>query len=286
MLTDSLHKFLFEDFPIKGSIVHLHSSWSEICSKARPLPQYRHMLAEAVCASVLLTSNIKFSGSVSLQIQSGGALGLLVAQCTEKHEVRGVIRGASDSDEAMMHKPLLSINLEPADGGVPYSGMVSLHEDGLARALEQYFEQSEQLETRFWLATGEHCCSGFMLQRMPGQSLDSDAWNRVLALASTISNQELLDLEASNLLRHLFSQENLRIFKPASVRFGCRCSVARVSSMLKSLGESEVQSIIKERGTVEVSCEYCGQTYKFDRIDVIQLFGPGQIMVSDMPGTQ
>ena len=60
-------------------------------------------------------------------------------------------------------------------------------------------------------------------------------------------------------------------------RFACSCSRARVGSMLRSLGEGEVQSILDERGTIDAGCEYCGQQYHFDAVDAVQLFtAPGQ----------
>ena len=55
-------------------------------------------------------------------------------------------------------------------------------------------------------------------------------------------------------------------------RFACSCSRDRVSTMLKGLGEEEVQGIIDERGSVEVGCEFCGQQYRYDAVDAAQLF--------------
>jgi molecular chaperone Hsp33 len=42
--------------------------------------------------------------------------------------------------------------------------------------------------------------------------------------------------------------------------------------MLRGLGEEEAQSILAERKDIEVGCEYCGQQYRFDAVDVAQLF--------------
>jgi len=41
---------------------------------------------------------------------------------------------------------------------------------------------------------------------------------------------------------------------------------------LRGLGQVEVDSIIAERGDVEVGCEFCGQQYRFDAIDAARLF--------------
>jgi molecular chaperone Hsp33 len=42
--------------------------------------------------------------------------------------------------------------------------------------------------------------------------------------------------------------------------------------MLKMLGREEVDSVVEERGSVEVHCEFCNQRYEFDPVDVAQLF--------------
>jgi molecular chaperone Hsp33 len=45
-----------------------------------------------------------------------------------------------------------------------------------------------------------------------------------------------------------------------------------VTSMLRLLGHDEVKSIIAERNTVEVDCEFCGRHYTFDAVDAEQVF--------------
>jgi molecular chaperone Hsp33 len=55
-------------------------------------------------------------------------------------------------------------------------------------------------------------------------------------------------------------------------KFACTCSQERVSSMLRSLGREEVESILAEQGQVEVGCEFCGAQYRFDPVDAAQVF--------------
>jgi molecular chaperone Hsp33 len=42
--------------------------------------------------------------------------------------------------------------------------------------------------------------------------------------------------------------------------------------MLRMLGRDEVESVLAERGEVEVTCEFCGAVYTLDAIDAAQLF--------------
>jgi molecular chaperone Hsp33 len=272
MAEDFLQKFLFEDQPIKGSLVRLDASWAEVCSRAAPPRAARDLLGEAISASVLLTSNIKFRGCISLQIQSAGPVRLVLGQCSDRRDVRGVVTVGGSGAENASRESVLSINLEPADGGVPYQGIVGLGRQGLASALQEYFTMSEQLDTRFFLSAKRQACAGLMLQRMPGGILDPDAWNRIVQLASTVSDVELLALDSQELLYRLFHEERVRLFEADGVQFGCRCSVERVSAMLRSLGEAETSEIIEELGSVDVRCEYCGSKYHFDPVDIALLF--------------
>ena len=91
-------------------------------------------------------------------------------------------------------------------------------------------------------------------------------------MAETVTDRELLQLKDTDLLHRLFSEDNLRVFDPAPVYFRCSCSRERVVTMLKSLGEQEVASIVEEQGAVEVRCEFCNRAYDFDAVDAAGLF--------------
>jgi molecular chaperone Hsp33 len=281
---DFLQKFLFENVPVKGSLVRLDASWKEILTRSQPSESTRDLLGETLCASVLLTSNIKFQGSVSLQVQSAGNLRFLLGQCNHRGELRGVVRMREQPVPEFLKQAILAINLEPERDGTPYQGIVEMNEEGLAGALERYFSQSEQLDTRFWLAAGPSHCSGLMLQRMPGESADADGWNRIKLLASTMAQDELQTLDSRRLISMLFREEDVRLFTASEVRFKCSCSSQKVSSMLQTLGEDDLNDLIKERGVVEVCCEYCGRAYQFDQVDVARIFSETIIPIPESKG--
>ena len=272
---DFLQKFLFEDLLVKGSLVRLSSSWQEIVHRARPKAVTKYVLGETLCASVLLTSNIRFNGSVSLQIQSGGALRLVVGQCSHDGRLRGIARQSEERSLPFLDQAILSLILEPDHGGTPYQGMVEMDNSGLVPAIERYFSDTEQLQSRFWLAAGDSQCSGLMLQKMPEGRMDPDAWNRVQQLASSLSEKELQSLQPEQLIRLLFHQESVRLYAASDIRFSCSCSTDKVTGMLAALGRNELQSLLCERGRIEVCCEYCGKDYLFDPIDIARLLsGP------------
>jgi molecular chaperone Hsp33 len=44
--------------------------------------------------------------------------------------------------------------------------------------------------------------------------------------------------------------------------------------MIQGLGQIEAQSILQERGEIEVGCDFCAAQYRFDAVDVTQMFLP------------
>ena len=104
----------------------------------------------------------------------------------------------------------------------------------------------------------------------------SEDYNRIAILASSLKREELLTLDAQTILRRLFWEEELVLFEPAAgdavPHFACTCSRERVSRMIHSLGTAEAESIIAERGEIEVGCDFCGQQYRFDAVDAAQIF--------------
>ena len=109
-------------------------------------------------------------------------------------------------------------------------------------------------------------------------------FNRIAHLMATLSRNELLQLDAPTVLHRLFWQERLQHHAPLWPRFACTCARERVRAMLRALGPDEVRGIVVERGEVEVACEFCGQTYRFDAVDVGGLFTP-QRDLPDAPGS-
>jgi molecular chaperone Hsp33 len=155
--------------------------------------------------------------------------------------------------------------------GEPYQGIVPLRGEDIAGAIERYFLESEQLPTRLWLTATATRAVGLLLQRLPADT-PSDDWARVGMLAATLTPEELADLPSTELLHRLFNEETLRLFESEPMAFRCGCSRGRIEDTLRAIGESEVESIVAERGAIEVTCEFCNRTYRLDAVDAHQLF--------------
>ncbi len=274
--SDLSYRYLFEEYPIRGQHVSLDQSWLTVAQQSGLEGRGLTLLGEALAAVVLLVDTLKINGSVTLQIRGKGPLGLLVVEANSEKNVRGIARQEGEIEEQMNLQQIfgsecLVITIK-SDVAEPHQGIVPLQGANLSEALEYYFATSEQLPTRFWLACDEKNVSGMLIQKLPGKSVDEDAWNRVSQLAATVSNEELQTLPVPELLHRLFHEELVRLFDPSSINFSCSCSRERTSNMLFSLGKAEVIDIIEQEGEVSVTCEFCNAHYGFDRIDIEQVF--------------
>jgi len=66
------------------------------------------------------------------------------------------------------------------------------------------------------------------------------------------------------------------VLSEAMPKFACTCSRERVSAMISQLGKEEALGIIAEMGHIEVRCDFCGRTERFDLNDVMAIFDSGE----------
>ena len=298
---DELHTFLFEGKPVRGLFVRLSRGWPSLLSRREPgdehPPAVRRLLGEMTAAAVLMHANLRYAGTLVLQIFGDGPVKLAVVEVQPGLGYRSTAKVIGAVDDAADLVSMVNatgagrcaITLDPADksrGQQPYQGVVDLRAGrGVASVLEHYMQQSEQLFTRFVLAADDDSAGGMLVQRLPregegnlegrrGASSDDAevAFEHASVLAGTLTDDELLRGDVMAVLRKLYWEDDLRMFEPRRPAFACRCSRERVRSMLQSLGRGELVSVLEERGEVEIACDFCGLRYRFDAVDVGEMF--------------
>lgn len=277
-MQDTLRRFLFEHAPIRGEIVHLDATWRAVLERHDYPPALRGILGELMAACALLAATLKFDGAVTLQMQGDGPVKLIVVECTAAHTMRATAKWngelASSELRELLGEGRCAITLVPEDGKQGYQGVVALEGRSVAQILEHHLMHSEQLETRLHLACDERSAAGLLLQKLPTRAhqdtVETDDWERATQLAATLAPRELLALPAREILRRLYHEDDIRVFTPRTMSFLCTCSRERVAGMLRMLGRTEVESILQERGAVDVSCEFCNSKYRFDSVDAAQ----------------
>lgn len=284
-MPDTISRFTFDDNPVRGEIVQLEHSYQELLAIHHYPPVVAGLLGELCAAASLLAETIKFDGTLTLQVRSEGEIPLIMAEINDRQQYRAIARKAGQASSTdfstLFHNGQLCLTIQPRNGK-PYQGIVSLHGNNLASCLDEYFAQSEQLPTRIRLAADGERAAGFLLQQMPGAAIPppqgaptETAWEHLSHMAATLSSDELLTLPREELLYRLYHQEALRLHPEKAVQFQCTCNRQRLEEVLFSLGRDELESILEEKGLIDVNCEFCNRFYSFSPADIGGLFGEG-----------
>lgn len=283
-MQDHKQRFLFPDSDIRGELVQVESSVSRILEgHSYPLP-VQGLIGEAVAAVALLASTLKFKGRLALQAQGKGPVSLLLAECSHDGELRALARHSDGQDwsqgdiQTLIGEGTMVITITP-DQGRQYQGIVPLSGDTLAECLQGYFQQSEQLPTSLWLASGNNRAAGLLLQRLPNQLATTDGnnqmWEHLDALASTLQMEELLNLDDQTILHRLFHDTPPQLPDAQPLQFGCTCSRDRNRNALISLGNQELQQLLDEDGEVTLTCDFCRHQEHFDAVDLAEMIREG-----------
>jgi molecular chaperone Hsp33 len=288
MLTDILERFTFENKPLRGEHVYLANSIQTILKQHSYTNALKQLLAESLAIVSLLSAMIKLEGRITLQFHGKNELKLLLAQCTHRHEIRGLIKPENSPKVntlsyaklmEQMKEGILVVMLEfDARPDTPYQAIVPWTGNTMMDAIEAYFENSEQLLTKIWLHYDilHETIAGCMLQALPSQegadTLNLEFFNiaQQMQIAWKQPNDHIAD--AKTFLTTACSHDDIRLFSPVSIAFRCRCERTHFEQAIKVLGIAEAEDEIAKNGELVVTCEFCTRTYHFDKIDIAAIF--------------
>jgi len=282
---DALARFVLEGAAVRGAVVSLDATLRDILGTHPYPPALARALAEFAAAAALLASTLKFKGSLVVQLASEGPVRLAVVECDASLGLRATAQwrdeaGALPADAALAvlagdrARARLVITLDPKDGGPIYQGVVAIGGGSIAGLIEHYLATSEQIDSRMVLVAGDDGVRGLLVQRLPGAGPeDDDAWQRTIAAVAALDRGRFARAATiGDLVATALPQEDIRLFAARATRFACRCSESRVERALRLLGRAEIETLLAERGNVEVTCEFCNRTYALDPASARALF--------------
>jgi molecular chaperone Hsp33 len=283
---DQVAPFQIEGEPVRGRLARLGPAVDEILrAHAYPEP-VANLLGEACALAALVGSNLKFDGRLIVEARGDGPVRFVVAD----YDTSGGLRGYCGFDAAAVAeanrgfarpgaRSLLGAGhfMMTVDQGPDmdrYQGVTAIEGETLALCAEQYFAQSEQTPTRVRLAVGQADvgqgltwrAGGILIQNIAeddARGSTQEAWVRTQAFFETIGEDELLDpgLSSNQLLFRLFHEDGVRVFGAQPLRAFCRCSQARIETVLRSFAAAERADMVEDDGKIRVTCEFCSKTY-------------------------
>ena len=278
---DALINFLFDDLPVRGVLLQAGPAWQELESLHEYPEPVRDLLGESLAAATMIASTMKLAGMLTLQLQAGRGLGMLIAQCDAHLRFRGMagategpVSAASDSFATLAGGGRLSLTVEATRRRDSYQGIVPVSGNSLGEALSHYYRDSAQLDAHFVFRGDGEAVGALMLQRMPDeQGMDSDDWHRLCLMADTLTLDELRPGVSIRLVHKLFAEDDVIAYAPRTTGFHCRCDAARAEQAVRLLGEDDALALLRERGgEIEVTCEFCNKRRTLDIVDVRRLF--------------
>jgi len=275
--SDFVVRFLFEALDIRGAFVRLDASWRSLLAGRGYAATVRDLLGEMTATAVLIADNLKQPGRLTFQLKGHGPVRMLVIDCSTGLHLRGMAQAEPGVAPAPLQELFgdgrLSMILQSDKAHEPWQSQVPASGGSIAEVFEHYLAQSEQQPARLWLAADARHACGLFLQKLPGaDARDADGWTRIEQLAATVRHEELRTLAPEKLLGHLFAEEDVRLFTPKPVSYDCPEDREKVSGMLRSLGRTEVESILEEQGEIVVHDDICNHEYRFDAGDLDALF--------------
>jgi len=308
---DSLYGFHLAHGLMRGRLVRLGEALDDLLSRHQDPPVVQALLAETAVLAAALAGGIKYDGVFTLQTSGDGPIATLMADVTSTGDVRAVARldrerlatvleawpEAEQTPSAIGLRPLLghghvAFTVDQGPRTDRYQGITELCGDSLARSVEHYFRQSEQLPTAIISAVrrdpkapdGTGWQGGCLLvQRMPPEAggrddaAAEDAWETAGVLMQTLGADELLDpaLTPDRIVHRLFHAEALVPGETRSLRFGCRCSREKLEAALSRFARAELESMKQDDGCVTATCQFCAAHYTFVDKDLNALASDG-----------
>ncbi|MFL5256288.1 MAG: Hsp33 family molecular chaperone HslO [Rhodopila sp.] len=286
--------FFLPNRPVRGRLVRLGPLADALLTRRQHHPAVTRLLGEALALAAGLSTALKFRGSFSLQAKGDGPVGMLLADCTDAGELRGYAHPTPEkleallsedpapSAEALLGSGYLAFTVDQGGQQNRHQGIVSIEGGTLAEMALHYFDTSEQLLCQVRLACARTPlgwrAGALILEKVAGaggidptlsEAAQAESWHTATVLASTLTDQELLDdaLPADTLLYRLFHTEGVAVDRARALSFGCRCSRARLASILEAFSPDDLDHMTVDTDIV-MTCEFCNYDFRFPRADV------------------
>jgi len=288
-MSDQLVRAISKDGYVKAVAV----STRELTERARQihktLPVATAALGRTLAAASMMGNALKGDGaSVTLQIKGDGPLGRILAVSDNEGNVRGTVDnpavdiplradGKLDVGSAVGMDGTLTV-IRDLNMKEPYVGSVGLLGGEIAEDLAAYFVESEQIPTACGLGVlvdrdqSVLVSGGYLIQLLPGASEDIITMvEGGIYAAGSVTELLKEDSDPESLLRRVMSDFELEILEKSPIEYRCYCSRDRMERALISLGPEQMQSIIDEQGSAELSCQFCDNVQNFTKEQLEEL---------------
>ena len=286
---DEVQSFSVEHTNVRGRLVRLSKAYEKILTNHNYPAQVASLIGELTAMSISLADSLKYDGQFILQTQSDGPINMMVANVTSSGTIRSYARYDSEkfnntikqnSVPYLLGNGHIAFTVDQGADTERYQGITALEGSNLAECAQNYFRQSEQIETAIMLTADpvKKRAAALMIQKMPISNTnshqpdalspeeDDESWRNAEILMSSTRAEELLDtnLKENELLFRLYHEFGVRLHNKKPLTFQCQCSREKLAKILASFPPKEIEYMKTDEGLITSNCEFCGTDYKFN----------------------
>lgn len=250
-------------------------------------------LGRTITITTMMGAMLKGEDKLTVKLEGDGPTGPIIADANAKGEVRGYItqphvdfdlnsNGKLDVARAVGTSGSLSV---VKDLGLRdhFTGQVPIVSGEVSEDFTYYFATSEQVPSAVGagvLVNPDHtilAAGGFIVQVMPGATEETiDQIEKQIANIPPISSLIREGKSPEDIVTELFGKDQVKILERMPIQFLCKCSMDRIKNAIRSLGDDEIDQMIKEDGGAEATCHFCNEQYKLTESDLESLKQTGE----------
>jgi len=287
-MKDYLVKALAFNNQVRAYAVNTTETIGEAQRRHYTWPTASAALGRAMTAGVMIGATLKGEDKLTIKIEGGGPIGLILVDSNAKGEVRGYVTNPQTHFDLNEHGKLDVRRAVGTTGTLTvvkdlglkdhFSGQVPIVSGELGEDFTYYLVSSEQVPSSVGVGVLVNpdnsilAAGGFMIQLLPGT--DDEIVTEIEKRLNTIPPiSKLIEkgLSPEEILNEILGKDNVKVLDKMQVSFNCPCSRERIEDAIVSLGEREIEDMIEEDGKAEAQCHFCNESYHFSKEDLEEL---------------
>lgn len=285
-----LKKYLAYDGMVKVVLVN----GTKMVSEARNIHNLSNVTTAALGRTLIMTaimsSKLKDKDNrITVQIKGDGPIGSIVACGNSNLDIKGYV---SVPDVELPLNDIGKLDVAKAVGkgylnvikdiGLkePYIGYSNLVTSEIAEDFAYYFVTSEQTPCAVALGVNiskenkVDMAAGYIIEPLPDCSEDIiDIIESINMNISSVTGL-MMDLDSiDDVAKTITGDNNIVCIEELNPSYKCDCSTSRIDKTIIALGKDEAFKILEENNNVvEVNCNFCNKTYKYNKEMIEKLF--------------
>jgi molecular chaperone Hsp33 len=263
---------------------------AEAIRRHKTSPTVSAAFGRVLTGTLLLAATFKEFDRVTVKIESSGPVEGITAEATPDGTVRGFVKNPA-AELPIREDGKFNVKGVVGDGTFyvvresgfdiglhkePYIGSVPIVSGEIAEDFAFYLAKSEQIPSAVLLGVLLHntepfvkASGGVMVQIMPGANehlitMIEDTIARAPHVTDVIRDGG----GPEDLLRLALGVIDFKVLGEREVEFKCNCSIERAHTLIASLGQKEVESMLREDKGAVMTCGFCNEEYRLGEDDL------------------